>query len=169
MWKLCSVYFFFWALRRRDSRIHLRAANGFATPPPSRKRYLETTRAKKYLNSKFFCSRAAKFRYTDKPVSCLSSSFFSSCFFLYTYIYNTRQRETKKREMPARSTIAMGGADVMTFVRSTRPGFPKGLKVQAMMMIEKLFFSLFLCQGHTLTFGPSTPRGTKIFVLKIQF
>jgi hypothetical protein len=30
----------------------------------------------------------------------------------------------------ARSAIAMGGADVMTFVRSLRPGFPKGLKVR---------------------------------------
>ena len=37
----------------------------------------------------------------------------------------------------ARSEIAMGGADVMTFVRSTRPGFPEGLKV-------RLFFFLSL-------------------------
>ena len=73
--------------------------------------------------------------------------------------------------MPARSTIAMGGADVMTFVRSTRPGFPKGLKVQAMMMIEKLFFLFFFCVKGTLS-PLSTPAGDReIFfcVLKIQF
>ena len=40
--------------------------------------------------------------------------------------------------MGARSEIAMGGADVMTFVRSTRPGFPEGLKVRL------FFFSLSL-------------------------
>ena len=38
--------------------------------------------------------------------------------------------------MGARSEIAMGGADVMTFVRSMRPGFPEGLKV-------RLFFTSF--------------------------
>ena len=32
----------------------------------------------------------------------------------------------------------MGGADVMTFVRSTRPGFPEGLKVRLLFF----FFSL---------------------------
>lgn len=41
--------------------------------------------------------------------------------------------------MGARSEIAMGGADVMTFVRSTRPGFPEGLKVRLLF-----FFSLSL-------------------------
>ena len=42
--------------------------------------------------------------------------------------YNTTDKE---HNMPgARSAIAMGGADVMTFVRSLRPGFPKGLKVR---------------------------------------
>ena len=40
--------------------------------------------------------------------------------------------------MGARSEIAMGGADVMTFVRSTRPGFPEGLKVRLLFF----FFSL---------------------------
>ena len=42
--------------------------------------------------------------------------------------------------MGARSEIAMGGADVMTFVRSTRPGFPEGLKVRLLFF----FFSLSL-------------------------
>jgi hypothetical protein len=67
-------------------------------------------------------------------VSLVLTLFFAFLFFLYTRTHthittHTRQRETKK-EMPARSAIAMGGADVMTFVRSTRPGFPKGLKVR---------------------------------------
>ena len=43
--------------------------------------------------------------------------------------------------MGARSEIAMGGADVMTFVRSTRPGFPEGLKVRLLLLF---FFSLSL-------------------------
>ena len=63
----------------------------------------------------------------SRPHSFLRVSFFY--IRTHTHITHTRQRETKK-EMPARSAIAMGGADVMTFVRSTRPGFPKGLKVR---------------------------------------
>jgi len=66
----------------------------------------------------------------------------------------------------------MGGADVMTFVRSTRPGFPKGLKVQAMMMIEKLFFLFFFCVKGTLSpLSPPRAGDREIFlcVLKIQF
>ena len=39
----------------------------------------------------------------------------------------------------ARSAIAMGGADVMTFVRSLRPGFPKGLKVVLVTEDETTF------------------------------
>jgi len=73
--------------------------------------------------------------------------------------------------MPARSTIAMGGADVMTFVRSTRPGFPKGLKVQAMMMIENCFFSFFCVKGTLSPLSPPRAGDREIFlcVLKIQF
>ena len=50
----------------------------------------------------------------------------------------------------ARSAIAMGGADVMTFVRSLRPGFPKGLKV-------RFFFSL-LHHRHPRERGLLPPR-----------
>jgi hypothetical protein len=45
----------------------------------------------------------------------------------------------------ARSAIAMGGADVMTFVRSLRPGFPKGLKVR--FFFSPLHHRLILREG----------------------
>jgi hypothetical protein len=41
----------------------------------------------------------------------------------------------------ARSAIAMGGADVMTFVRSLRPGFPKGLKVRFFFFLRFIIVS----------------------------
>ena len=44
--------------------------------------------------------------------------------------------------MGARSEIAMGGADVMTFVRSTRPGFPEGLKVRLFFL--RIYVYIFL-------------------------
>ena len=70
--------------------------------------------------------------------------------------------------MGARSEIAMGGADVMTFVRSTRPGFPEGLKVRLLFFFSlshlferrrrplfKLFSMVFVGGG-----GPLHLRGT---------
>ena len=57
---------------------------------------------------------------------------------LHFFVCNRRDhRQSSIIVMGARSEIAMGGADVMTFVRSTRPGFPEGLKVRLLF-----FFSL---------------------------
>lgn len=58
----------------------------------------------------------------------------------FFFVCNRRDhRQSSIIVMGARSEIAMGGADVMTFVRSTRPGFPEGLKVRLLF-----FFSLSL-------------------------
>ena len=60
---------------------------------------------------------------------------------LHFFVCNRRDhRQSSIIVMGARSEIAMGGADVMTFVRSTRPGFPEGLKVRLLFF----FFSLSL-------------------------
>ena len=57
----------------------------------------------------------------------------------FFFVCNRRDhRQSSIIVMGARSEIAMGGADVMTFVRSTRPGFPEGLKVRLLFF----FFSL---------------------------
>lgn len=62
--------------------------------------------------------------------------------------------------MGARSEIAMGGADVMTFVRSTRPGFPEGLKVRLLLLFFSLSLSLiFLNDDDDDLFSNFSPDG----------
>jgi hypothetical protein len=115
-----AAYYFF---RGRDEEIHESIERQTGVSPIKK---ISEPRAKKYLIKNFeFFFAGCQVQINIK--TCLVSLPHSSLR-VSLYIYNTRQRETQK-EMPARSTIAMGGADVMTFVRSTRPGFPKGLKV----------------------------------------
>ena len=123
----------FLGARGRDSRIHIIHRATKAKTFAKRSLCVCTLHeTKKYLD--FFSSRVQikhPSSSSSKPVSLISSSFFSSCVSFFIHTQHDRKRNTqKKREMPARSAIAMGGADVMTFVRSTRPGFPKGLKVR---------------------------------------
>ena len=127
----CGIrYFFFWV---RGEEIH-ESISSSNKGKNFRKRSLCTCtlrETKKYLDDAriFFQINIHPRRRQNLSLSSHPHSFLRVSFFIHT---RTTEREThkKKRKMPARSAIAMGGADVMTFVRSTRPGFPKGLKVR---------------------------------------
>ena len=86
----------------------------------------------------------------------------------FFFVCNRRDhRQSSIIVMGARSEIAMGGADVMTFVRSTRPGFPEGLKVRLLFFffslshlferrrrpLFKLFSMVLVGGGGTFTFA----------------
>ena len=84
----------------------------------------------------FFKNFVLKGRTHTQKNAPIIKRFLLSPFF---FVCNRRDhRQSSIIVMGARSEIAMGGADVMTFVRSTRPGFPEGLKVRLLFF----FFSL---------------------------
>ena len=88
-------------------------------------------------SSLFFKNFVLKGRTHTQKNAPIIKRFLLSPFF---FVCNRRDhRQSSIIVMGARSEIAMGGADVMTFVRSTRPGFPEGLKVRLLF-----FFSLSL-------------------------
>ena len=92
-------------------------------------------------SSLFFKNFVLKGRTHTQKNAPIIKRFLLSPFF---FVCNRRDhRQSSIIVMGARSEIAMGGADVMTFVRSTRPGFPEGLKVRLLF-----FFLLSLSLSH---------------------
>ena len=113
----------------------------------------------------FFKNFVLKGRTHTQKNAPIIKRFLLSPFF---FVCNRRDhRQSSIIVMGARSEIAMGGADVMTFVRSTRPGFPEGLKVRLLFFffslshlferrrrpLFKLFSMVLVGGGGTFTFA----------------